>query len=260
MNNCKICGSMSEIKFEELVLKKYTVKYYQCTNCSFLFTESPFWIEEAYNNPINLSDTGILTRNLYFAKLVSVLIYFFFNKNNKFLDYAGGYGIFTRLMRDIGFDFYWKDEYCENVLAKGFEFDTTEDKKFEAVTAFEVFEHFSEPLNEIDKILKFSDTIIFSTEILPDKIPGTDWWYYGFDHGQHLSFYSKPSLKSIAHKFGLCFYSFDSVHILTKRKIKPFLIKLVLTLRKIGLFSFVKLRMKSKLWEDHIKMKSRSAQ
>ncbi len=40
-----------------------------------------------------------------------------------FLDYAGGYGVFTRLMRDIGFDFYWHDPYTQNLFANGFEKD-----------------------------------------------------------------------------------------------------------------------------------------
>lgn len=256
MNTCKVCGNSTEVKFEELVLRKYSIKYYQCTNCSFLFTESPFWLEESYKHAINISDTGILMRNIHFAKQVSVLLYFFFEKKNKFLDYAGGFGIFTRLMRDIGFDYYWNDEYCDNLIARGFESDVGEKNTFEAISALEVFEHFNDPIRELSKMLKSTDSIIFSTEILPDKLPNRDWWYYGFEHGQHLSFYSRTSLNIIAQKLGLNFYSFRGLHILTKRKLNPVSTQLVLALSKFGLFAFVKLRMKSKLWEDHLQMKS----
>ena len=255
MDKCKICQGQTQLKFESLVLKKYKVKYFQCPDCQFLFTEEPYWLSEAYQHAINVSDTGLLSRNQYFAKQVSSLIYLFFDKNGMFLDYAGGYGIFTRLMRDIGFNFYWKDEYCENLLAKGFEFENSASNKVEALTAFEVFEHFSDPIEEINKISKLSDTIIFSTEILPDQLPTIDWWYYGFEHGQHLSFYSKTSLDFLAKKIGLKYYSARGLHILTKNKLNSTALKLILNLNRVGLFRYVKRRMKSKIWEDHLKMK-----
>ncbi len=94
---CKICNADTELKFSHKVLHKYDVKYYYCKHCSFLFTEEPYWLEESYKSPINVIDTGVLDRNLYLGKVVSSLIFFFFNKEEKFLDYAGGYGIFTRL-------------------------------------------------------------------------------------------------------------------------------------------------------------------
>jgi hypothetical protein len=42
----------------------------------------------------------------------------FIKKNGTFVDIGGGYGLLTRLMRDRGFDFYWKDPHCENIFAK----------------------------------------------------------------------------------------------------------------------------------------------
>ena len=150
--NCKICGTLSEFVFEAKVLNKYEVKYFSCPNCEYLFTENPYWLDEAYNRAINISDTGLISRNIFLSKVVSTLIYFFFNKKGRFLDYAGGYGLFTRLMRDTGFDFYWHDPYCENLFANGFEYDMNNEIHFELATAFEVFEHFSEPVNELKKI------------------------------------------------------------------------------------------------------------
>ena len=82
----------------------------------------------------------------------------------------GGYGIFTRLMRDIGFDFYWYDPHSINLLARGFE-TRSKNYKYELVTAFEVFEHFAELIKEIESMLQFSDNILFSTELLPSLIP-----------------------------------------------------------------------------------------
>ena len=114
---CKICNTPAAAVFKSKLLLKYDVKYFQCSKCDYLFTEEPYWIEEAYKTSINSSDTGIIERNIYYSKIISGLLFFIFGKNFKYLDYAGGTGIFVRLMRDIGFDFYWMDLYSQNPYA-----------------------------------------------------------------------------------------------------------------------------------------------
>lgn len=108
---CKICYRDNHSIFNANILNKYDIKYYHCSKCGFVQTEEPYWLGEVYNESINISDTGIMFRNLYLSKISTLIIFVFFNKNKKYLDFAGGYGVFTRLMRDIGFDFYWKDKY-----------------------------------------------------------------------------------------------------------------------------------------------------
>lgn len=253
---CKICNSITEIKFKAVVLNKYTVDYFQCSNCGFLQTEKPYWLEEAYSNPINTSDTGILDRNITFSKMLAVLIYFNFNKAAKFLDYAGGYGIFTRLMRDIGFNFYWHDPYTQNLLAKGFEADIKSDFKYELITAFEVFEHFTNPKTEIGEMIKLSNTIVFSTELLPSEIPDPkNWWYYGFEHGQHISFYNKKTIYTLANQFNMNYYNLNGIHILTKRKFNNTLLVLINKLSNFGLYQIVNKLVNSKTFSDHLKIK-----
>ncbi len=153
-------------------------------------------------SPINIEDTGLLKRNILFAKRTSVLLFFLFNKDSAFLDYAGGNGLFVRLMRDQGFDFYWSDPYTENIFARGFEYDNQ--KKVDLITTFESFEHFTNPLAEISKMLSLSRNILFSTEIYKGNPPRADKWdYYSFSHGQHISLYSERTLRYIADKFKL---------------------------------------------------------
>lgn len=248
---CKICNSEASLAFRGNVLSKYDVKYFKCTSCGYLFTEIPYWLDEAYKNPINISDTGIMMRNIYFSKIVSVILYFCFDKSAKYLDYAGGYGIFTRLMRDIGFDFYWHDDFTKNLLARGFE---KSESRYELLTAFEVFEHFANPIYEVKKMTELSDSILFSTVIIPEEIPSKDWWYYGFEHGQHISFYSEKTLKTIAEKFGMNFYPFKNLFLITKKKLNPFRLKLLFILSHFGLNLFVKFRMKSLTDDDNKKM------
>ncbi|MCJ7552618.1 MAG: class I SAM-dependent methyltransferase [Ignavibacteriaceae bacterium] len=259
--NCKICNSSAPLVFKEKVLKKYDVEFYQCDKCGFLFSEEPYWIEEAYGNAITYSDSGIILRNIQFSKICSVTIDLFFNRKDRFLDYAGGYGLFTRMMRDYGFDFYWTDKYCENLFAKGFEHDEKVDSKFEIVTAFEVFEHFVDPVVELEKILSFSNNVIFSTELLSQPIPDPkEWWYYSFIHGQHISFYTYKSLSLLAKRFNLNFYSMGNIHIITDKKLNEFLLKLLKKASLAFLFDVLKFRYKSKTFDDHLLMSKSASQ
>jgi hypothetical protein len=218
MDNCKICNGITKQVFTTKILKKYDVAYYQCTDCDFVQTEKPFWLAEAYENPMNFSDTGIMHRNNKFSKIVTSLIFLFFDKNEKFLDYAGGYGVFTRIMRDIGFDFYWTDPYTKNLLSRGFE-EKSQDK-FHLITSFECFEHLDDPMTEISKMIARSKNIIFSTELAPKPLPKPEnWWYYGTEHGQHIALYSTKSLEIVASKFGLNYHNIGNLHLFTEKKI-----------------------------------------
>lgn len=218
---CKICKKQISKIFKAKIMNKYDINYFHCQNCSFLQTEEPFWLEEAYSEPIDASDTGYIQRNLTLSKKTTILLSLFFDKNGKFLDDAGGYGMFVRLMRDIGFDFYWYDKYTPNLFARGFE---ASNGGYEAVTAFECFEHFADPINEIENLLKLSNNIILSIELLPNPVPRPEeWWYYGLEHGQHISFYSLRTFEFIANKFGLIYTNLGGLHFLTKRKIKMFI-------------------------------------
>jgi len=217
---CRLCNSKSSQLFSSTILLKHDVKYYTCPNCFLIQTEYPYWLEEAYSNSISNTDTGLLNRNIQFAEKVKAILFFFFNRDGKYLDYAGGYGIFTRLMRDIGFDFYWSDPYTSNLFAKGFEYLESK-SEIELVTTFESFEHFVNPLEEISKILEISKNIIFSTFIVPEPVPEPlQWWYYGLEHGQHVSFYSEKTFEFIAHEFDLNFYSFSrNLHLFSEKKL-----------------------------------------
>jgi len=238
------------------MLNKYTINYFHCPHCGFLQTEEPYWLEEAYKESINVSDTGYIQRNLQLSQKLTILLTIFFAKNATYLDYAGGYGVFVRLMRDIGFDFYWDDKFTQNLFSKGFEYHN--ESSMEAVTTFESFEHFVNPIEEIEKLLNISKNIIFSTQLLPDPIPKPEqWWYYGLDHGQHISFYSEKTLHFIALKYNLYYYNLGGLHLLTERKISKLKLK-ILKFSKFGLHKLLEKQLNSKTWEDHLKM-SRTA-
>jgi hypothetical protein len=250
---CNICQQKMDEAFKAKVLSKYQVSYYRCPHCGFIQTETPYWLDEAYKDPINAEDTGLLSRNIFFSETAALLLFFLFDRKKKFLDYAGGFGVFTRLMRDMGFDFYWHDPMTTNLLARGFEGRETSGE-YELLTTFESFEHFTDPLSELKKMLAISSNILFSTFLLPSPVPNSDWWYYQFEHGQHVSFYSKESLVHIGKDHGLHFYTHGSLHLFTKKKLPPSVIRWMFRFQKLGLHQYVRWQMKSKTQEDFHRM------
>jgi hypothetical protein len=228
---CKICQSASPLFGEAKILNKYLVRYFRCESCGFIQTEDPYWLDEAYSEAITKSDIGLISRNLQMIDPTKKLILTCFEPTGKFIDYGGGYGIFTRLMRDHGFDFYRHDPLCKNLFADGF--DAEPNINYTLLTAWEVFEHLENPLVEIEKMLSYSPNLVFSTMLLQNiPQPLDQWWYYGLEHGQHIGLYSRKSLQVIAQKFGLkIHFSNRSLHFMGDPALNPILIKFAFTNR-----------------------------
>jgi hypothetical protein len=82
-------------------------------------------------------------------------------------------------------------------------------------------------MEEIDEILSYADSILFSTVLQPsNKVNPSNWWYISPEIGQHIALYHYDSLKTIAQLKGLNFYSDGKyLHLLTKNKINSTLFK-----------------------------------
>ncbi len=218
---CKICNNPSKKIFEKKILQKYNTNYYKCISCSFIQTDEPIWYHEAYQSAITSLDIGLPNRNILLKQEIKKIIDCCFPESKIYIDFAGGYGLFVRFMRDMGFDFYRQDDYCENLFAKHFNIEDAKTNKFDIITAFEVFEHFKNPIEEIEKMFNYSDTIILSTELTPDTNKDIEnWWYIAPDTGQHIAFYSTESMKFIAQKYNKNFYSkYNNIHVFTSKKL-----------------------------------------
>ena len=215
--NCKICASPSIFFANAKLLNKYDVDYFQCSDCGFVQTEDPYWLADAYSEAIAGSDIGLVTRNTNLSACARLLIEQYFNPDARFLDYGGGYGLFVRLMRDAGFDFYWSDKFCKNLFAQGFE--DNGNSQYELVTAFELLEHLVNPVQEVSEMLKLGNSILFSTSLLPESNPAPgEWWYYAPHEGQHIAIHTPESLKRLSQQLGCNLYSDgESVHLITQR-------------------------------------------
>lgn len=255
---CNICQSVSAAHARGFILDKYDIQYYSCEECGFIQTESPYWLEEAYASAIARSDLGLIGRNLKLANFCSALIPMFYDPSATFIDYGGGNGMFVRMMRDKGFNFYWHDKYASNQFAMGFE--AASDGKFSLLTAFEVFEHLSQPLEGIGDMFRYSDTVIFSTRLPPRwKIMPHDWWYFALDTGQHVSIYSRKSLEFIARKFNVQLSSNGiSLHVFSSRTISKIILK-ALSFQPFAatLSGILNARRKSLLEDDYYQLTGR---
>lgn len=220
---CKICNCSLEKVFDKKILNKYNIDYYMCNNCGFIQTEKPYWLDEVYkDDAISALDTGIVLRNLHNQIITKNLIDTVLIKSKgMFLDYGGGDGLFTRLMRDIGYNFYLQDKHSVNKYARFFDLTDLKEAKrnFNLITLFEVFEHVENPLELLNKLFTMSDTILFSTEIYKENEDLKSWWYLLPESGQHISFVNSKTLKQIADILDAKIYSNDyNMHIISKNK------------------------------------------
>jgi hypothetical protein len=251
--NCRVCGTSSTYIFQGEVIN-YPVAYYECPTCKYVQTERPYWLSEAYASAINDSDTGMLRRNIQNVPKVIATLAAIKSGPSNLVDYASGYGVLVRLLRDHGIDARWNDPYCENIFAKGFEFDTSTHDRVDLVTAFESFEHFVEPIVEAESMAKIGKNILFSTELMREPTPKLpEWWYYGKEHGQHIGFFRVPTLQWIANHLGL-YLNTDgkSLHLMTSAPLSAIKWLAFLRMRK-AIATIDRRSRKSLLLSDHQK-------
>jgi hypothetical protein len=106
---------------------------------------------------------------------------------------------------------------------------------------------------DLEKLINISSNIILSTDLLRLPVPEPEkWWYYGFNHWQHISFYSNKTLTYLANKMGMNLYSCRYIHLISKIKISPSLFKIIVKSSKYGLGFIISRLNKSNIWEDHL--------
>ena len=167
------------------------------------------------------------------------------------LDFGGGTGLFVRLMRDRGFPFFWEDPWCANVHARGFDAPGT---RFDLVTAFEVLEHLPDPAPVLLSLLRRTDSVLASTELLPPGRNPDSWWYFLPETGQHVSLFTRPALQALARRLGVRLYSRGNLHLFTRRSVAAWRFRLASSRRLAHLLAPLTAR-PSFTWTDHLLMK-----
>jgi hypothetical protein len=235
---CLICQSECEPRFKVQIQNKQHSDLYSCTKCGFSFYPNQDWIEGSFSDELNSLDIGSVGRVMLACDFLSEFINSEKLNDANFLDYGGGYGLQTRIMRDRGFNFKNFDPHTQPMFSKYFTGEPF--GHYELVSLIEVSLHFENPVAEFTKLMELGDYLVF-TSVVPDKDFGPDWWYITGESGQHIAFYPLRSLKEIANQSGVLFSSDGKLfHVFHK---KPLRIKTRILLRsRYLIFAFAVIR------------------
>ena len=199
MKNCPNCNSssVSAVRDVFVTASRYEALLTHCSDCDYLYLADPSWLDKAYQDEF-YGDTGYVARNIDIASKTVELFRFwkFVSARGDCLpdacDVGAGLGMYARMMRDSGYEFYGVDEFASMPLIKPF---YGSDGGYRIKTAFEVVEHLPSLPAFLSEKIGEVDLFFFSTHLRRSGfIPNDDWWYYAFEIGQHIGFHSKKSL------------------------------------------------------------------
>jgi hypothetical protein len=203
---CRACCATCEPFATAEVLGHVAATYGRCPACGLVMAVRPDWLAEAYSDAIARLDIGLLDRCQILANVTSAVLRSRRLRRGRFLDWAGGYGTLTRMMRDRGYDFVHTDPMAANIFAQGHEGRTPGAgavERYDLVTAFEVLEHLPDPVGSLAPVAATTDLLLATTHLVPDPAPQpADWWYYTLMSGQHITFYTQASLEAVARRLG----------------------------------------------------------
>lgn len=188
---CVICeGGVDEVLSLRILGAEQTLV--QCEVCEAAFLPNPDWLDIAYSDAISALDTGVVERCVDVANVLTAFMWR--TRHGEAVDFGGGIGLLSRLMRDRGFRFTSWDPISDYVLP----LPPPNEDRVDVITMIEVFEHLVDPLAVLSELMSRSDTVFISTHLIPASGILVDWTYLQPDTGQHIFFCSSITLKKIA--------------------------------------------------------------
>jgi SAM-dependent methyltransferase len=215
---CKLCGQESRVVFGLPHNKRANHPipdepddcwYYQCDNCSFLFTPA---LDEADHTTIydetywTVQDGDWYGRVSQTLRLVAMANELLRKRIDRFeiLDFGCGTGAFVEVGRKhLALNVWGTDINPPKVGAEWFLPDPGE-RKFDVITACEVIEHLPNPREVFASLrqrLNSPGVFAFQTAQWDPAQLGRDWWYLG-PHNGHISLYSREGLDYVFSKLG----------------------------------------------------------
>lgn len=214
--SCIICESPSV----DLVLH-----YRYCTVCNLIFSN-----EDSKPDQKEEKDVYLLHNNTFdcegyvamFRAFIRDFIEPYAVKEGESLDYGCGPGpdfVLSSILKEDGYSGYRYDPFFSDN-------EEVFEKKYDLISSTEVFEHFHNPLIEIERItglLKkggiLSIMTLFHTVNEPTEAEGekfSKWWYHR--DPTHLIFFNRTTIEKIAEMFNLEIVACDNKRAVTFRK------------------------------------------
>lgn len=213
------CGDNYNKRHEEtgtlFPLSGTLINYFSCPDCFFTFApEFQEWseqefLEKIYNDDYIKVDSDYLeVRPQSGFKILKQL----FSEQKhliKHLDYGGGNGKLTSLLKEDGWDSETYDPFPASNL------NLNDLGRFNLITAYEVFEHVPDVhvlMKNLTEVMSDDCLILFSTMVSDGNIKKNSritWWYAAPRNG-HISLFSTKSLALLSTKYKMNFGSFNN--------------------------------------------------
>ena len=98
-----MCSAASDFRFEALALRRHRALYYACRGCGSLFVADPSWLADVYAYKGVHIDVGQVSRSVRNWLILNELLPILgIGREAACVDFGGGEGLLTRLMRDSG--------------------------------------------------------------------------------------------------------------------------------------------------------------
>jgi FkbM family methyltransferase len=196
-----------------LPLSGTPIYYYSCEVCEFCFapefgqwTLADFEAQIYNDNYISVDPDYLSIRPSNNAK--ALIGAFGAQKDGiRHLDYGGGNGLLTRLLKEAGWNSTSYDPFVDRTT------NLDDLGTFNLITAFEVFEHVPNVkslANNLSSLLEANGMVLFTTLLIDGNInlnKRINWWYASPRNG-HISLFSSESLRWFAKQVGLNYHKF----------------------------------------------------
>jgi len=213
--------------FSNAKVFKRIARYDLCFACGSVQISKAPWLVKAHNGGIVETDTGTVSRSTNFARDFTLVMHLEGRKFTSGVDFGGGSGLLTRLLRDRGFDCKSFDPYADQFLASGFVVEPLgAEKEYDFLTLVECIEHLENPFQVLERFGMNKHLLIFTTETISEPPPNPSdknpWWYYSPESGQHISFASNRGLEALRLRLKFAhYYTISGLHIFSRDKINP---------------------------------------
>jgi len=214
---CKLCDGATHHKFFKTILGRHVAEYVLCSDCGCLQVVSTPWLAEAYAGESWATDTGLVARNLQLAGKICTFLGNACTASDLIVDFGGGTGLLTRLLRDNGWSVICHEPYRAPLFVKAFHVKQLDGLTPSVVIASEVFEHFDSPRTSLAQLFSLAPIIIFTTELYCGQ--DSEWWYLAPASGQHIFFFSSMALQVVAQGNGYDFIDTGFLKYFVRRRL-----------------------------------------